>query len=288
MRILLTGGTGFIGSYLLKELLRAGHDVVAIRRSGSFPVIPLEQQPTWVERALSQLSANDLAGIEVLIHLASAGVSPQQASWQELDQINVAAGLELMQLAHQAGVRRFVGAGTCLEYGLEAEAWDRIPPNASLRPTTPYGASKAAGFLMLNAFAIATPIEFFYGRIFTAYGEGQYIDNLWPSLRRSALAGCDFPMTEGEQIRDFIPVEDVVRSLRIGAERSDLKPAQPLVVNIGSGQGQRVVDFARQQWQRLGATGHLMPGAIASRAGQISRFVANPIYLIPATTRMLS
>lgn len=279
MKILLTGGTGFIGSYLLKELLQAGHDVVAIRRSGSLPVIPLEQQPTWVERSFFQLSTNDLAGIEVVIHLASAGVSPQQASWQELEQINVAAGLRLLQLAHQAGVRRFLAAGTCLEYGSEAEAWDRIPPNAPLRPTTPYGASKASGFLMLEAFAIAKPIELFYGRIFTAYGEGQFSGNLWPSLRQTALAGDDFPMTKGEQIRDFIHCMDVARYLRIGAERGDLKPFRPLVVNIGSGQGLSVVDFARQQWQLFGATGCLNPGAIPSRTGEMSRFVADPIHL---------
>ena len=285
MRILLTGGTGFIGSHLLGELLQAGHEVVAVRRSGSEPVIPLDQQPIWLERSLLQLTANDLAQVEVVIHLASAGVSPRQASWQELEQINVAAGLHLIQLAHQGGVRRIVAAGTCFEYGPEADAWDRIPPGAPLRPTTPYGASKAAGFLMLHAFATAHPIELFYGRIFTAYGEGQFSGNLWPSLRQAALAGDDFPMTEGEQIRDFIPVEAVARHLHIATERCDLQPSQPLVVNIGSGQGLRVVDFARQQWQQLGATGSLKPGAIPSRAGQMARLVADPIHLDPTTIR---
>lgn len=285
MRILLTGGTGFIGSHLLGVLLQAGHDVVAVRRPGSVPVIPLEQQPIWLERSLLDLKANDLVGVEVIIHLASAGVSPQQASWQELEQINVAAGLQLIQLAHQAGIRRFVAAGTCFEYGSEAEVWDRIPPNAPLRPTTPYGSSKAAGFLMLQAFATAHPIEFFYGRIFTAYGEGQFSGNLWPSLHQAALAGDDFPMTEGKQIRDFIPVADVARYLNIAAGRSDLQPAKPLVVNIGSGQGLRVVDFARKQWQHLGATGTLKPGANPSRPGQMARLVADPIHLDPNCNR---
>ena len=85
MRILLTGGTGFIGFHLLGELLQAGHELVAVRRPGSEPVIPLEQQPIWLERSLLDLKANDLVGFEVVIHLASSGVSPQQASWQELE-----------------------------------------------------------------------------------------------------------------------------------------------------------------------------------------------------------
>lgn len=281
--ILLTGGTGFIGSHLLAELLQAGHEVVAVRRPGSKPVIPLQQQPIWLERSLLQLTANDLMQVEVVIHLASAGVSPKQACWQELEQINVAAGLHLIQLAHQVGVRRFVAAGTCFEYGSEADAWDRIPPGAHLRPTTPYGASKAAGFLMLHAFATAHSIKLFYGRIFSTYGEGQFSGNLWPSLRQAALAGNDFPMTEGEQIRDFIAVEAVSRHLRIATERCDLQPYQPLVVNIGSGQGQRVVDFARQQWQLMGATGSLKPGATPCRPCQLGRLVADPIHLDPVT-----
>ena len=279
MRILLTGGTGFIGSHLLKELLQVDHYVVALRRPGSLPVIQLQHQPLWLESSLFDLNANDLEGFDVVIHLASAGVSPQKASWQELQQINVAAGLHLIQLAHDAGVRRFVAAGTCFEYGTESQAWDCIPPNASLKPITPYGSSKAAGFLMLEAFAKANPMEFFYGRIFTAYGEGQFSGNLWPSLRQTAIAGNDFPMTDGENIRDFIPVADVARHLRTAAERRDIQSDQPLVVNIGSGYGLRVVDFAQQQWQHFGATGSLQPGAIRGRPDQMQRCVADIKYL---------
>ena len=94
-------------------------------------------------------------------------------------------------------------------------------------------------------------MEFFYGRIFTVYGEGQFSGNLWPSLRQTAIAGNDFPMTDGENIRDFLPVADVARHLRTAAERRDIQSDQPLVVNIGSGYGLRVVDFAQQQWRIL-------------------------------------
>lgn len=285
MKLLLTGGTGFIGSHLLVELLEAGHEVIAVRRPKSEPVIPLKHQPIWLENSLLDLTNQEFMGVEVVIHLASAGVSPQQASWQELEQINVATGLRLIQLAHQAGVRRFVGTGSCLEYGAVADSWEYIPPSSPLLPTTPYGASKAAGFLMLQAFATGQSIELFYGRIFTAYGEGQFRGNLWPSLQHAALAGEDFPMTEGEQVRDFIPVAQVAMHLRIAAERADLHQGEPLVVNIGSGQGISVINFARQQWKQLGATGSIKPGAIASRPDLLARLVAVPIQLDPQSKR---
>lgn len=281
MRILLTGSTGFIGTHLLGELLHVGHEVVAVRRPESLPVIPLEHQPIWLDRSLLQLTADDLVQVEVVIHLASAAVSPQQASWQELEKINVSAGLHLVQLAYQAGVRRFVAAGTCFEYGPDSGDWDRIPPWAPLRPTTPYGASKAAGFLMLNAFATAYPIEFFYGRIFTAYGEGQFSGNLWPSLRQAALAGEDFPMTDGTQILDFIKVGDVAKHLCAAAERSDVNVSQPLVVNIGTGQSQSVLDFAKKEWKKFGATGFLKPGSLTSPQEKHVRYVADLINLEP-------
>lgn len=283
MRILVVGATGFIGSHLLVELQLAGHEVLAVRRPGSLTVIPLEQQPIWLEHSFQDLTAEDLDDVEVVILLASSGVPPKHASWKELEQMNVAAGLQLIQLAYQAGVRRFVAAGTCVEYGLEADLWDHIPPSAPLRPTTPYGASKAAGFLMLHTFATNHPIELFYGRIFSAYGDGQFSGNFWPSLRLAALAGRDFLMTHGEQVRDFIPVATVARHLRIAAERRDIQPANPLVVNIGSGQGQRVLDFAREQWQELGGTGSLKPGEIPFPQGQLFRLVADNVHLVPTT-----
>lgn len=285
MKLLVTGATGFVGSHLLVELLQSGHEVIAVRRPGSEPVISMDQNPNWLERPILELTNEDMRGVEVVIHLASAGVSPQQASWQELEEINVKAGLKLIELTHQAGGRRFVAAGTCLEYGVEASNWERIPPAAPLRPTTPYGTSKAAGFLMLEGYASINSIEMFYGRIFTAYGDGQFNSNLWPSLRQAALTGKDFPMTLGFQTRDFIHVTKVAEHLRIAAERSDMQSSKPMVVNIGSGKGMRVVDFAMQQWENFGATGKLKPGTAPNRLEESARIVADITNLVPRCER---
>ena len=145
--------------------------------------------------------------------------------------------------------------------------------------TTPYGASKLLAFGCC-IFPWLIPSSF-YGRIFNAYGEGQFSGNFWPSLRNAAIAGDDFAMTEGTQIRDFILVSDVACHLRIAAERPDLNPGRPMVVNIGTGQGLRIVDFALQQWRYFAATGSINPGAITSRGDQIARLVADTIPLDP-------
>ncbi len=274
MRLFLTGGTGFIGSHVLAAALAAGHQVRALRRSAaSAPVIPLPGEPEWCEGDLASLEAAQLEGIEAVLHLASAGVSPKQVPWDELVQANVAGSLRLLELAAEAGVRRCVVAGSSHEYGNAARRYQAIPPDATLEPLSPYGASKAAAFQLLRAFAIARGLELVYGRIFSAYGEGQFEGNVWPSLRRAALAGEDFPMTSGRQVSDFIPVSDVAAHLLAACSRPDVAAGVPLVVNIGSGVATSLLAFAAAEWERLGATGRLRPGVLPDRPDQIERYV---------------
>ncbi len=274
MRLFLTGGTGFIGSHVLAAALAAGHQVLALRRSPhAGPVIPLPRQPRWCEGDLASLQASQLEGVQAVLHLASAGVSPKPASWSELVQANVAGGLRLLELAAEAGIRRCVVAGTSHEYGKAALRFPAIPPDAPLEPLSPYGASKAAAFQLLRAFSIEQGLELFYGRIFTAYGEGQYAGNFWPSLRRAALAGDDFRMTSGRQISDFIPVAAVASHLLAACSRPDVAAGVPLVVNIGSGEAMSLLAFAEREWGRFGATGRLLPASLPDRPDQIERYV---------------
>jgi nucleoside-diphosphate-sugar epimerase len=285
MRLFLTGGTGFIGSHVLAAALAAGHEVRALRRSpASAPVIPLPRQPQWCEGDLASLTAGDLDGVEAVLHLASAGVSPKQVPWDELVQANVAGSLRLLERAATAGVRRCVVAGSSHEYGNAARRYEAIPPDAPLEPLSPYGASKAAAFQLLRAFAIAQGLELFYGRIFSAYGEGQFEGNFWPSLRRAALAGDDFPMTSGRQVSDFIPVAEVAAHLLAACARPDVAAGVPLVVNIGSGGATSLLAFAEAEWERLGATGRLLPASLPDRPDQIERYVPDLCGLrIPAS-----
>jgi UDP-glucose 4-epimerase len=216
MRIFVTGGTGFIGSHFLRAALAAGHEILAVRRVGSKPRIPMEREPDWLDCGLEGVSTDSFEGCEVMVHLASPGVSPKQASLEELFYWNVTVLLKLLSCAQSAGVRRIVIAGTGLEYGRSAGLFDYIPPNAPLLPTSPYAASKAAGFMAATAYASEHNLQLAYLRIFTTYGEGQYEKNFWPSLRQAALSGGDFQMSAGEQVLDFVPV-DVVASRLVAA-----------------------------------------------------------------------
>ena len=259
----------------------------ARRHGTSSPVVALTSQPFWCEGDLNTLQSDWFEGIDAVLHLAAAGVSPKQASWSELVQVNVVGSLQLLDLAAEMGVRRFVVAGTSHEYGNSARCYEAIPPDSPLDPVNAYGASKAAGFQLLRTFAKDRHLELFYGRVFSAYGEGQFEENFWPSLRRAALSGNDFPMTSGCQISDFIPVNAVASHLLQACTRPDIGVGLPLVVNIGSGMTRSLLAFAKSEWERLGATGELLPGSLPDRPDQIDRYVPDLHGLrIPATFSM--
>jgi nucleoside-diphosphate-sugar epimerase len=256
------------------KALAYGHEVIALRRSSlSRPVIPVNQEPTWLNCDLVDLTPDLLRGCDVVIHLASSGVSPKQATWNELIDVNALGPAHLIATAHEAGVSRFIVAGTCHEYGASANHYRAIPVTAPLVPLTQYGASKAAGFHLLCGYARCHHLSLYYGRIFNAFGEGQYCGNFWPSLRDAAIAGTDFPMTMGKQIRDFVPVESVAEILLNASTIAELIPGIPCIKNIGTGRSSSLLDFARNEWQKFNASGIILPGMLPERPDEIQRLV---------------
>jgi nucleoside-diphosphate-sugar epimerase len=273
MKIFLTGGTGFIGSHLLRLLGTTDHKVTALRRVSSQPCIDIGSEPLWLVKEMDRLEPIDFAGMDTLVHLASVGVSPKTSTWRDLLYWNVSVMADLLEKAHAAGVRRFVLAGSYAEYGLSADRYDFIPADAPLLPSTPYAASKAAGFIVANTFAIEKSIELYYLRIFSAYGEGQYINNFWPALRAAALSGADFPMTLGGQVRDFIPVERVAETFLCSIEgSSSVQKGVPFVENVGTGRPMSMLEFAEKCWTDWGAKGKIIAGVKPYRLNEPMRF----------------
>lgn len=273
MRVFLTGGTGFLGGHFIREGSAAGLEIRALRRLGSRSRIPLPVEPQWVGGDLDSDLGAALTGCDTLVHLVARGVSPQEATLEEMLETNVTASLKLWRLALKAGVRRIVLCGSCFEYGASASKYDLIPADAPLHPVEPYGASKAAATMAALGLVSSSSFELLILRPFHFYGEGQFEGNFWPALRKAALAGQDFRMSPGDQLRDFSPVEDVARAFVRGCLRTDVPTGEPIIENIGSGRPCSMADFAREWWGRWNATGRLLIGATPYRRNEIMRFV---------------
>ncbi len=274
MKLFVTGGTGFIGSHFLNQAHAAGHDFVALRRSlTSVPRIPLVKEPTWVDAPLDGIPNDALSGCDAVVHLAAHTPNVPYDTLENCLQWNVLAPLKLFRTAVAAGIDRFVVAGSCFEYGKSGERYEFIPSNAPLEPTQSYPTSKAAASIAFCQLAIELNLKLSIHRIFQVYGDGEAEHRFWPSLRRAAFAGEDFPMTCGEQVRDFVPVEFVAKQLSDALQREDIVPGNPIITNIGSGNAQTLRNFAERMWEDLNAEGKLRVGEIHSRKHEILRYV---------------
>ena len=274
MKIFLTGGTGFVGSHFMQQALAQGHEVIALRRPGSLPRFELKQHPLWLDGALDGDHNASLAGVDVLVHLASHTPNPPYDTLDRCLYWNVFASLQLARQAVEQGVREFIVAGSCFEYGRSAERVGDLDVDSPLEPVLSYPISKAAASVAFLGLAREWNLRLKLLRIFHVYGEGEPADRLWPSLRKAALAGHDFPMSGGEQVRDFIPVEEVARQFVEALDFTGCVPGRPIVGHVATGQPKSLLTFAQHWWRHWGGAGKLLVGAMPYRHNEVMRITS--------------
>lgn len=272
MNIFVTGGTGFIGSHFVNAANKAGHAVFALKRQSSEPVVAVDDNIKWIIGSLEHIDYKIFDRIDVLVHLASYGVSPKPADWDNCIMVNCYQSSNLIQMAYRHGVRKFLITGTFAEYGYSGYKYDFIPPDAPLDPIGPYPTSKVMYYKLLRGYYNQhTDNHIFYGRLFSVFGDGQFEDNFFPQLKNAALAGKDFKMTQGEQIRDFIEVSEVCNKLIAAINNMESKGF--ITKNIASGDPTTLINFAQNRWKKWNAKGNLLVGALPYRENEVMRYV---------------
>jgi len=256
--VLLTGATGFVGSQIFKELSKLKVQVVPVVRSGkestflglsnvirivSTPDIFQECADWWAEQC------ND---IDVVIH-AAWYAEPGKYLQSSKNMDCLIGSLNLAKGATNAGVKRFVGVGTCFEYDLSAGVLSKDTP---LNPLTPYAGAKAALYMGLSRWLPEQSVEFAWCRLFYLYGEGEDERRLVPYLHKQLAKGEVVELTSGKQIRDFL---DVFEAGRIIAEIA--LGEQCGVINVCSGVPITVRQLAEQIADNYGRRDLLKFGA---------------------------
>jgi len=275
VKFAVTGGTGFVGSHFLNELLGHGHDVLALKKPTAVPRIALHSEPAWIEGGFEAFDERSLAGVDCLVHLAAHGVDPTQANWDETFRVNVTESLLLWSRAVRAGVSNLVLLGSSFEFGSVGEQCEFIPDDAPLRPTAPYAASKAAATMAAAAFATAHKIKVYVLRPFQIYGPGESKNRLFPQILEAAREGRDLKLTPGDQVRDFMEVRDVAQLIHGYAHLLIRQSECPhfRTINLGTGQPTTLRAFTERVWRENHGTGHLEFGALPYRAGEVMRYV---------------
>ncbi len=196
--------------------------------------------------------ADACRGIDTVIHsawYAEPGKYLQSPKNSEC----LAGTLRLADGASQAGIRRFVGIGTCFEYDLDAEL---LTVETPLRPKTPYAEAKVAAYTALSQSLPTKDIEFAWCRLFYLYGEGEDERRLVPYLHARLQAGEPALLTSGMQVRDFLDAREAGRMIVDTALGTAQGP-----INICSGVPLTVRELAEQIADQYGRRDLLHFGA---------------------------
>lgn len=231
-KILLTGSAGFVGKQVFSQLTNHDVKITLVIRDGRQAAFKDHAAVETVIATPDLFSetvewwANVLQGIDTVIHMAwYAEPGKYLQSSKNLDCLQ--GTLNMAKGAAQAGVRRFIGIGTCFEYDLSQ---GMLSIGTPLKPLTPYAGAKAAAYMALSQWLPAQAVEFVWCRLFYLYGEGEDSRRLVPYLRTKLEAGLPAELTSGNQIRDFIDVREAGRLI---AEATLTTVQGP--INISSG-----------------------------------------------------
>ena len=227
-KVVITGGTGFIGSWLVKEMINNNIKVILLVRDKSKCT---ENEFTELIEYYSDdyynLEDHD-NDIDTFYHLAWEGVAPEKKNDRSIQVKNIDLALEMLEYANKVRAKRFIATGTVAEYTFCEDVMDVY---AKQTPNDLYGASKTAAHYMLETWARNIGMPFNWVVIPSTFGEGRRDNNILTYTIRTLLKGEKPSYGYLNQMWDFLYVAEVARALRLIGEKG--KPGK--IYAIGSG-----------------------------------------------------
>ena len=297
MRILVTGGAGYVGSVSVERLLAAGHAVWVLddTSTGHAEAVPTEarfSRATYTdEDQVTRLLVDN--SIEAILHCAARSLVGESIREPSIYyRANVVGGVALLEAARRAGVERFVFSSTAAVYGVPAVS--PITESTPLDPINPYGETKRTFEGALRWYGAAYGLRSIALRYFNVAGaserngedhdpETHLIPNILGAVesgRPMTLFGDDYPTPDGTPIRDYIHVEDLADAhlLALEATGEPIRPgAEPsLRLNLGTGTGFSVREV-------LSAAETVVGGAVPHTTGP--RRTGDPPVLVASAER---
>ena len=267
MKVLLTGGSGFIGKRCCEQLLLDGFEVLSISRSptsilGVVAIVgDINNPDLTIEEAIGSFRP------DVVLNLGWEGVANSEHG-DPSQQNNLNGIPTIMSWAFQSGAKRWIGLGSQAEYGLINGV---ISETTQCNPVTEYGKAKLSACHLSERLAKELGLEWTWVRLFSCYGPGD--DGKWliPYTIRQLLAGQPVELTPGEQIWDYLYIQDVVDALCLMTRKNVAG-----LYNLGSGFPVKIKDVALKLAQIIGRVELLEIGQKPYNHDQIMWMQADP------------
>lgn len=292
MKVLVTGGAGYVGSHCVRHLCDAEHDVVVLDNLCAGHRAAVDQRARFIEGDLADatLVRSTLAdgAFDGIMHFAAhLDVGESVHKPLRYYENNVVNTVRLLQKMERADIRRFVFSSTCATYGVPASV--PITEDIPQSPINPYGHTKLAMEFAMSDCAEAWGLGACALRYFNAsgaaedgtIGEDHHPEpHLIPIVLQVALGqrenvkifGVDYPTPDGTAVRDYIHMDDLARAHLLALDSQE--PGQFRYYNVGTGTGtsvKEVIDAARR------VTGHEIPAIpSARRPGDPPELYADP------------
>ena len=273
MRLLVTGATGQLGSFLVRRLLAEGHTVAALVRAESDPwrIADVMDSVHRIEGDLGDVDGA-AAGIaafapEGVFHLGWYGVTGNRDAPAQVS-VNLLGTLRLLEVALAAGCRLWAGVGSQAEYGpVEGPLREGMPT----APTSLYGTAKLCAGLLTGGLCAAAGVRHLWFRLLATYGPADEPRRLIPSVALELLAGREPALTAGEQRWDYLYVDDAVDAL----VRAALHSGAEGVYNLASGEAHPVREIVETIRDAVDPALPLRFGALPYPPGQTMLLVGD-------------
>lgn len=276
MRILITGGAGFLGSALANSLVTADHEVLVLDDLSAGDPDRLDPRVLFHRGSITNRPKlwTLLQGVDCVYHLAARVLVAESILYPgEYNEVNVSGTVALLEAMRDVGIPRLIFTSSGALYGSQARqpVSEAMPPH----PRSPYAVSKLAAEHYIHTFGSLSGTATIALRIFNAYGPGQPLlpshSPVIPRFINQALGGGSLVIFgDGHQTRDFVYVSDVVRAL-VAAQ--DVEDAENTTINIGSGVEISINELVEEILAQTGASSNVIYSPV--RSGGVRRLCAN-------------
>jgi nucleoside-diphosphate-sugar epimerase len=235
-RVILTGGTGFVGANLARRLLRDGHELHLLVRPNYQPWRIADIRSDLRLHELHLPDAEAVARVvsqirpEWVFHLAVHGAYSWQTEWEQMVRTNIQGTMSLVFACLKTGFEAFVNTGSSSEYGFK----DHAPAESeALAPNSHYAVTKAAATMFCCHIAQSRRVHLPTLRLYSVFGPYEDPGRLLPTLIMQGLKGKLPPLADPHVARDFVYVDDVVEAYLLAA--TVRTPEWGSIYNVGTG-----------------------------------------------------